>query len=246
MKKMKIRNIYLGKGIPFFCIAMTVLCIAVTLISQLIPSTYMAFRFVYPMKYPWQAVSYIFLQGIPKDLLPANYPYTSMQLTLGHMGYNLLLVIPFGVLAEKIIGTKKMLILFGTACILDLIANLIMGAIYTKDGDMFSIAGASGIAFTFMPVGMYALFLLGKNSGFGKLFKQVSFYVLMGMAIPTAIISLTPRIGDVSGVPSMVIHLMGLIIGSVFAIVYRKSLQDYFDKEKPSKEQGFVNTPQTV
>ena len=64
--------------------------------------------------------------------------------------------------------------------------------------------------------------------------------------IPTAIISLTPRIGDVAGVPSMVIHLMGLIIGSVFAIVYRKSLQDYFDKEKPSKEQGFVNTPQTV
>lgn len=243
---MKIRNIYLGKGIPFFCIAMTVLCIAVTLISQLIPSTYMAFRFVYPMKYPWQAVSYIFLQGIPKDLLPADYPYTSMQLTLGHLGYNLLLVIPFGVLAEKIIGTKKMLILFATTCIADLIANLIMGAIYTKDGDMFSIAGASGIAFTFMPVGMYALFLLGKNFGFGKLFKQVSFYVLMGMAIPTAIISLTPRIGDVSGVPSMVIHLMGLIIGSVFAIVYRKSLQDYFDKEKPSKEQGFVNTPQTV
>lgn len=243
---MKIRNIYLGKGIPFFCIAMTVLCIAVTLISQLIPSTYMAFRFVYPMKYPWQTVSYIFLQGIPGELLPANYPYSSMQLTIGHLGYNLLLVIPFGVLAEKIIGTKKMLILFGTACILDLIANLIMGAIYTKDGDMFSIAGASGIAFTFMPVGMYALFLLGKNSGFGKLFKQVSFYVLMGMAIPTVIISLTPRIGDVSGVPSMVIHLMGLIIGSVFAIVYRKSLQDYFDKEKPSKEQGFVNTPQTV
>ena len=243
---MKIRNIYLGKGIPFFCIAMTLLCITVTLISQLIPSTYMAFRFVYPMKYPWQAVSYIFLQGIPKDLLPADYPYTSMQLTLGHLGYNLLLVIPFGVLAEKIIGTKKMLILFGTTCILDLIANLIMGAIYTKDGDMFSVAGASGIAFAFMPVGMYALFLFGKNFGFGKLFKQVSFYVLMGMAIPTAIISLTPRIGDVAGVPSMVIHLMGLIIGSVFAIVYRKSLQDYFYKEKPSKEQGFVNTPQTV
>ena len=184
---MKIRNIYLGKGIPFFCIAMTLLCITVTLISQLIPSTYMAFRFVYPMKYPWQTVSYIFLQGIPGELLPANYPYSSMQLTIGHMGYNLLLVIPFGVLAEKIIGTKKMLILFGTTCIADLIANLIMGAIYTKDGDMFSIAGASGIAFTFMPVGMYALFLLGKNSGFGKLFKQMSDNILRRVLVADAV-----------------------------------------------------------
>ena len=243
---MKIRNIYLGKGIPFFCIAMTVLCIAVTLVSQMIPSTYEAFRFAYPLKYPWQAVSYIFLQGVPKDLLPADYPYSSMQLTIGHLGYNLLLVLPFGILVEKIVGTKKMLVLFATACIADLIANLIMGAIYTRGGDTFGVAGASGIAFSFMPVGMYALFLLGKNFGFAKLFKQISFYLLMGMAIPTVIISLMPNVAGVAGVPSMVIHLMGLVIGTVFAIVFRKSLQDYFDKEKPSKEQGFVNTPQTV
>ena len=64
--------------------------------------------------------------------------------------------------------------------------------------------------------------------------------------IPTAIISLTPRIGDVAGVPSMVIHLMGLIIGSVFAVVFRKSLQGFFDKEKALKNAEFVNTPQTV
>ena len=54
------------------------------------------------------------------------------------------------------------------------------------------------------------------------------------------------RIGDVAGVPSMVIHLMGLIIGSVFAVVFRKSLQGFFDKEKASKNAEFVNTPQTV
>ena len=49
---MKIRNIYFGKRIPFFCIAVTVLCIVVTLISQLIPSTFMSLCFTYPVKYP--------------------------------------------------------------------------------------------------------------------------------------------------------------------------------------------------
>ena len=121
---MKIRNIYFGKRIPFFCIAVTVLCIVVTLISQLIPSTYGAFRFMYPVKYPWQVISYIFLQGAPQELLPEGFQYSAMELTIGHLGYNLLLILPFGILVEKITGTKKMLILFATTCIADLIANL--------------------------------------------------------------------------------------------------------------------------
>ena len=140
---MKIRNIYFGKRIPFFCIAVTVLCFAVTLISQLIPSTYEAFRFMYPVRYPWQVISYIFLQGIPKELMPEELPYSAMELTIGQLGYNLLLVLPFGILVEKIIGTKKMLVLFAMTSVLDLIANLIMGAVYTKTGIVYGCSGAS-------------------------------------------------------------------------------------------------------
>jgi len=242
---MKIRNIYLGKGLPFFCIAVTMLCIVITLISQLIPSTYEAFRFMYPVKYPWQAVSYIFLQGAPQELLPEDFQYSAMQLTIGHLGYNLLLILPFGILAEKIVGTKKMLALFAATSTADLIANLIMGAVYTRGGGDYGCAGASGMAFAFMPVGMYALYLLGSRFGYGKLFKQVSFYVLMSIAIPTVIISVTPNVAGVTGIPSMVIHLLGIVIGTIFAIVFRKTLQDFFDKEKALRNQGFVNTPQT-
>ena len=243
---MKIRNIYFGKRKPFFCIAVTVLCIVVTLISQLIPSTYEAFRFMYPVKYPWQAISYIFLQGVPQELLPEGFQYSAMQLTIGHLGYNLLLILPFGILVEKIIGTKKMLILFATTCIADLIANLIMGAIYTRGGDTYGCAGASGMAFAFMPVGMYALFLLGNRFGYAKLFKQISFYVLLGIAVPTIIISVTPNIAGVTGIPSMVIHLLGLAIGIIFSIMFRKTLQDFFDKEKAAREVITVSSSETV
>ncbi|MDY6338750.1 MAG: rhomboid family intramembrane serine protease [Saccharofermentans sp.] len=243
---MKIRNIYFGKRIPFFCIAVTVLCIAVTLISQLIPSTYEAFRFMYPVQYPWQVISYIFLQGIPQDLMPEGLPYSSMELTIGHLGYNLLLILPFGILVEKIIGTKKMLILFAMTWAADFIAIMIMGVIYTKQGVEFGSSGASGMAFAFMPVGLYALFLLGSRFGYGKLFKQISFYVLLGIAVPTIIISVTPNIAGVTGIPSMVIHLLGLAIGTVFAIVFRKTLQEFFDKEKAAREVVSISSSETV
>jgi membrane associated rhomboid family serine protease len=243
---MKIRNIYFGKRIPFFCIAVTVLCIVVTLISQLIPSTYMAFCFTYPVKYPWQVITYIFLQGIPQELMPESFQYSSMEFTLGHLGYNLLLILPFGILVEKIIGTKKMLILFAMAWATNMTVNLILGVISTNLGGEVISAGASGIAFSFMPVGLYALFLLGSRFGYGKLFRQVSFYVLLGIAIPTIIISVSPSVAGVTGIPSMVIHLMALVIGTVFAIVFRKTLQEFFDKEKAAREVFTISSSETV
>ena len=243
---MKIRNIYFGKRIPFFCIAVTVLCFVITLISQLIPSTFMSLCFTYPVKYPWQVITYIFLQGIPQDLMPEGLPYSSMELTIGHLGYNLLLILPFGILVEKIIGTKKMLILFTMAWATNMIVNLVLGVISTKLGGEIASSGASGIAFAFMPVGLYALFLLGNRFGYGKLFKQVSFYVLLGIAIPTIIISVSPNVAGVTGIPSMIVHLLALVTGAVFTIVFRKTLQDYFDKEKAAREVVSISSSETV
>ena len=234
---MKIRNIYLGKGIPFFCIAVALLCITVTLISQLIPSTYPVFLFTYPLKYPWQIITWIFLQGVPQEYIPADFPYSAMQLTIGHLGYNLLLILPFGILAEKILGTKKILVLFAASWVADVVLFFITGAIYTsfnllKEGEHFSGSGASGLAFCFMPVVVYALFVLGRKYGFGKLFKQVSFYFLMSIAVQTLIIALSPSVKGVTGIPSMIVHLLALIIGVIFTIVFRKSINAYFEIKK--------------
>lgn len=233
---MKIRNIYLGKGIPFVCLAITALCIIITLISQLIPSTYIAFTFMYPIDYPWQIFTYVFLQGIPQEMLPPDFPYSSMELTIGHLGFNLLLIMPFGILVEKIIRSKKMLILIAASWVADLIANLIMGAVLKEDGEPFCVSGASGVAFCFMPVGMYAIFLLGKRYGFGKLFKQVSFYLLMPIAILTLLFSISPDVKGVTGIPSMIIHLLALLIGVIFCVVFRKTIKGYIYKDQPQAE----------
>lgn len=226
---MKIKNIYLNKKTPVISIAIALLCVIITLISQLVPSTYMALTFTYPVRYPWQLITYIFLQGVPGELLPPYFPYSSMELTIGHLGYNLLLLLPFGVLVEKVIGSKRFLALFASAWTVDAILNFIMGVIYTKDGESFAVSGASGIAFSFMPVGVYILCVMAKRYGFGKLFMQVSFYLLMGIALPTSVISLMPNIAGVAGIPSMIIHLIALAVGVVFAFICKRKIACFFN-----------------
>ncbi len=226
---MKIRNIYLDKKVPVISIAIALLCIIITLISQLVPSTYMAFTFTYPVKYPWQLITYIFLQGIPGELIPPDLPYSSMEITIGHLGYNLLLILPFGIFVEKVIGSKRFLALFTAAGTVNVIMNFIMGMIFTKDGDSFAVSGASGIAFSFMPAGILILLVMGKRYGFRKLFRQVSFYLLMGIAIPTMVIAVMPDIAGVAGIPSMIIHLTAIVMGMVFAVIFKGKTVSFFD-----------------
>jgi len=64
------------------------------------------------------------------------------------------------------------------------------------------------------------------------LFKQISFYFLMSMAVPTLIISLSPSVSGVTGIESMIIHLLALVIGIIFTIVFRKSISSYYDIKK--------------
>jgi hypothetical protein len=56
----------------------------------------------------------------------------------------------------------------------------------------------------------------------------------------------TPDVAGVTGIPSMVIHLLGLVIGTFFAIVFRKTLQEFFDKEKAAREVVIINGSETV
>ena len=106
---------------------------------------------------------------------------------------------------------------------------LIMAIVMMKPEDGVAIgAGASGVVFSFMPVGIFIIFSLGRKFGFKKLFKQVIFYLLMPVAIITFIIAVSPSIAGVTGVGSMIVHLLALFVGVVFAIVYRKTIKEYF------------------
>ena len=74
----------------------------------------------------------------------------------------------------------------------------------------------------------------------------MSFYVLLGIAIPTIIISVSPNVAGVTGIPSMIVHLLALVTGAVFTIVFRKTLQEFIDKEKAAREVVSISSSETV
>lgn len=235
---MKIRNIYLKNGIPFVSLTFFILCIAVTLTAALVPATTESLMFSYPIRNPWQFITYVFHHYTPQYQLPPELPYSSAKLTIGHFVYNMMLIIPFGILVENVIKTKKFLILLFSAWLLDVSAIFIMMAVLTPKGESSTSKGASGLAFALMPVGVYILFVMGKKYGFGKLFKQISFYLLMPIAILTLIIALSPNIKGVAGIPSMILHLVAVIVGVIFAIVFRKTINSFFEKESEIPNQN--------
>ena len=227
---MKIRQVYFSKGSCIVSLIIAVLCIAITVIAQLIPSTYTAFAFTYPIEYPWQVITYLFLHGYTEEILPADFPYAAVQVTVGHLIYNLLLVITFGILVEKVIGRTRFLLLSISAWLVHMIFTLILFMVITPKGEANLAAGASGLAFSYMPVGMFIIFMLGKKYGFKQLLKQVSFYLLLPIAIMTLIIALSPNVKGVTGIWSMIMHILGIIVGIIFSVVNRKRINDYFQR----------------
>ncbi len=226
---MKIRDIYLRKPFPAVSVTIGALCIGITLISILIPSLVTSLAFVYPLKNPWQLLTYLFEHYTPQDQIPPEFGFNSMELSFGQLAYNLLLVIPFGIMAEKVIGSKRFLILSVAAWLADITTIYIVCAASTPEGDVSIVKGASGLAFAFVPVGLYIFFVLGKRYGFGKLFKQISFYLLMPIAITTIVIAVSPSVAGAANIWSMLLHLIGITCGVVFTVIFRKKIKNYFD-----------------
>ena len=48
------------------------------------------------------------------------------------------------------------------------------------------------------------------------------------MATVTLIIALSPSVKGVTGIWSMIVHIIGIIVGVVFTIIYRKKIKEYF------------------
>lgn len=194
---MKIRSIYLRKSVPAVSVLIALLCIGITLVSYWIPSLVRSFAFTYPVRNPWQFLTYVFEHYTLQEQIPPEMGIDAVRLSVGHLMYNVILVLSFGILVEKVIGVKKTLILSVAAWIPDIAFIYAICVMLTPEGEENICKGASGVAFAFVPLGLYILFLMGKKYGFGNLFKQVSFYFLMPIAITTIVIAFSPSVaGD--------------------------------------------------
>lgn len=214
---MKIKDIYQRKSNYIVSICIAILCVVVTLISLFVPNTYQAIAYAYPIKYPWQIATGVFLHGAP------NLPIAG---SVGHLIFNLVLVIPFGIMVEKILGSKRFALMTLLLWLINAITFYIIAFVITPKGETAYGAGISGIAFSYGTIGLFSLCTLAKKN-FKLMFKQVSFYLLLNIII-AMIVMVNPY---VAGVSSMIVHVVAIIFGIVFAVFYRKIIIDFFRKE---------------
>ena len=217
---LRIKDIYLKNGNFIVSVVTALLCIAVTIVSFVFPDTYHAIAYAYPIKYPWQICSGIFLHGSPELNTVAS---------IGHLIFNLLLVIPFGLMVEKILGSKKFLLMSIFLWIVNAITFFIIAFAVTPKGETAYGAGISGIAFSYGIIGLYSLFVLGKRN-FRLLAKQVEFYLLINIII-IMLIMVNPY---VAGISSMIVHIVAIIFGFICAMFYRRTIENYLYKENQS------------
>ena len=214
---MKIKDIYNRKGNYVVSVFIAALCVVVTSVSMFFPNTYEAIAYAYPIRYPWQIATGVFLHGAPNLPLAAS---------IGHLIFNLLLVIPFGVMMEKILGSKRFALMSSVLWIVNAITFYIIARVVTPQGETAYGAGISGIAFSYGIIGTYSLFTLGKKN-YKAMFKQVSFYLLLNVVI-AMIVMVNPY---VAGVSSMIVHIVAIVFGSIFAMRYRRIIGDFFGEE---------------
>ena len=137
------------------------------------------------------------------------------------MLFNLLLILPFGLLIEKAIGSKRFFIMFLILWAINAIAFFVIAMTTTPKGETAFSAGISGIAYAYEVVGLYVLYSLGRKD-FKLLFKQVSFYCLIGIAVVMLLLICA------AGLWSAVIHFIAIMCGVIFTIAFHKTIQAFF------------------
>lgn len=208
MKKVK------GNYITSFVLGMTcILVMAITLIS---PEKYNVFTFCYPIEYAWQFLTGIFVHGTPEFPIAAS---------IGHLIFNLLLVLPFGILIEKIIGSDKFGIITIIVWMMQSIVFQIIAMMITPKGESARGAGISGLAFMYGTIGIYILFRLLKTDK-KVFFRQVLTYIYLNIVI-VMIAMLNPF---VAGVSSFIVHSIAVLSGIVVILITRKSIDGNIDR----------------
>ena len=212
---MKIKDIYLRKGNCAASVIIAVLCVAVTFVAMVFPDTYQMFGSAYPIRYPWQICSGVFLHGSPE---------LTMAGSIGHLIFNLLLVLSFGIMIEKILGSKRFVLMTLGLWTANSVTFYVIAYLITPKGETAIGAGFSGIAFSYGIIGLYSLIVLAKKN-FRAMFRQVSFYLLINIVV-AMLIMVNPF---VAGVPSMITHIVAIVLGIVCILVYRKAIRGFFN-----------------
>ena len=207
---MKIVTLYnKNRNIPWVSLSVVLCCIVITGIVIIQPEMYQSLAYSKYPKYIWQYCSGAFLHGTGE----------SLSLTVMHLLTNILMFAPYAIMIEKLLGLKKF-------CIIFLCSWLGISAVYqvyvwtlVPNGEPAYSNGLSGISYAVIAIGaciLFRLFIQDKRC----FFRQPLAYLFVGGLLGELFV-LMP---NVAGVGSMIIHIMGIVIGLIMVIIFRASI----------------------
>ncbi|MEJ6951980.1 rhomboid family intramembrane serine protease [Natronospora cellulosivora (SeqCode)] len=196
-------------GTPFITYILVLSCLLVTIPSYLNPIWYDVFGGSQNPFYFWQNFTWHLQHGSP---------HPSQLHTLLHLACNLLVALSCGVLAERVLGTKKFFLLTFYTVLVAIMYRFIN----------FYGNGASGIVWSYSAVSFYILVLLWQRDR-KKLVKEPVFYFFV-FVIFTIWIVITGFNLYLGWRNSNIIHLVSTLIGFIFTNIWRKDIANAVKK----------------
>ena len=204
------------KGNNLITIILSLCCIIMMIITINDTEKYNMFSFSYPVEFVWQYFTGIFVHGIPN---------MSSAFSIGHLCYNLVMLIFWGLLVEKIVGEKHFSILVIITWIINSLLIQIYGRLFVPIGETIRGAGISCICFMLGTIGTYIIFKLYKNNK-KELFKQVLGIIYLNLII-ALIVMFNPF---VAGIASFIIHAVGVLVGIIYILINKKIIDMKIEK----------------
>lgn len=207
-------------GIPYVSFLLLLSCLLVSLPTFFNLKYYSIFGASDSPAYPWQnpITSQLEHGSYLSELTGEGIPL------LVHLLGNVLVILLFGFMAERVLGTFKFIILSVTA---GLVSYLLMILLHMYEN------GASGIVWAYGPVAFFILIKLFRRNR-KRLLKDILFYASVLLLILMWIV-----ISIIGGLSTLFFHLAATLVGAIFTWIWRRDIHDrvmkIMDNEVPPK-----------
>jgi membrane associated rhomboid family serine protease len=193
-------KLYAIKRIPYVILTITAICVVASIAVFIVPAWFDILCIKTSPEHIWQYASGIFIHGVN--------PRWFMWM---HLGMNLLALLPFGILVEKMIGSKRTLFLFFAEWIVSVVLFQILTA-----ANPHTTVGISTVAYAFATVALYYAYLVRKRNR-KAFFKQPLsiFYLVEGLGMLSLL-------NPMAGMASLLMHFSGVIIGIIYIIIDKR------------------------
>lgn len=201
---MKISDLFKVKGFPVVIVTIsTITFILSCTVLLFIPQAFDSLCLETRPDYVWQYFSGIFIHNIEPEWV-----------MWVHMIMNFMALIPFGIIVEKIIGSKHALILF----LIEWIVTAICFQLVTWNNPG-QACGISTIEYAFATVGFYCIYIVLK-SGKVSFYRQPLFYYFL-----FELFGMLGMLNPMSSMTSFVLHISGVVVGIAYIVFKKKAIR---------------------